>query len=206
MEIVPLFPADKLVSFLDIGCGNGSLLAAAKAKGYQNVKGIDISEEQVELAHRLGVPEVIQGNLNELIASGKETFDLITGMDIIEHFSKDELTEMLTGLKKILKPGGVVIFRTPNMDAPYASVFASGDFTHECLLNKSSAMQLMNACGYSRTEVFAGMIKTRGFIKETIRKIVWSLVSLKIKIWLFASGRTWHEVLFSPNLIIKSRL
>lgn len=202
-EIIPHFPENKSIKILDIGCGNGSMLAAAKEKGYTDVMGIDISPEQVEIANKLGVTEVLYGNLNDLIHDRNETFDLISGMDIIEHFSKDELTELVLNLKKILNPGGLLIFRTPNMDAPLTSVFSYGDFTHECLLNKSSALQLMNSCGYSKSEVSASLIKVRNPIKELIRKILWSAAKFNLKVSLFASGRTWHQVVFTPNIIIK---
>ncbi len=202
-EILPHFSKDKTIKILDIGCGNGSLLAAAKEKGYTNVTGIDISPEQVEIANKLGVAEVRQGNLNDLINVGTETFDLVSGMDIIEHFSKDELTDLVINLKKILNPGGMLIFRTPNMDAPMTSVFSYGDFTHECLLNKSSALQLMKSCGYNKAEVSASMLKVKNPLKELLRKLLWSSVVLNLKITLFASGRTWHQVVFTPNIIIK---
>ncbi len=203
LEIIPHFPKDKTIKILDIGCGNGSLLAAAKEKGYTNVTGMDISPEQVEIANKLGVNEVKQGNLNDLINAGNETFDLVSGMDIIEHFSKDELTELVLNLKKIINPGGLLIFRTPNMDAPMTSVFSYGDFTHECLLNKSSALQLMKSCGYSKAEVSASMLIIQNPVKELFRKFLWFFVVLKLKIQLFSSGRTWHQVVFTPNIIIK---
>jgi 2-polyprenyl-3-methyl-5-hydroxy-6-metoxy-1,4-benzoquinol methylase len=205
-EIIPHFSKDKNIRILDIGCGNGSLLAAAKEHGFKNVVGIDISPEQVEIANKLGVIEVKQGNLNDMISEGKEKFDLITGMDIIEHFSKDELTELALNLKSILNTGGMVIFRTPNMDAPYTSVFSYGDFTHECLLNKSSALQLMKSCGYTDPEVVAGMIRIKNPVKEIPRSILWFFITIKIKIWLFASGRTWNQVVFAPNIIIKGKV
>jgi len=206
LEIVPHFPKNKACKILDIGCGNGSLLAAAKEVGYINISGIDISPEQVEIANQLGVTEVKQGNLNDLIAEGAQKYDLISGMDIIEHFSKDELTDLVLNLQKILNSGGMVMFRTPNMDAPYTSVFSYGDFTHECLLNKSSALQLLKSCGYTQSEVSASMLRVRNPIKEFIRSGFWFLIVFKIKLWLFASGRTWHQVVFTPNIIIKGRI
>ncbi len=204
-EIIPHFPKNKDAKILDIGCGNGSLLAAAREAGYARVKGIDISQEQVEIALLMGVVEVEQGNLNDLISKGNEKFDLVSGMDIIEHFSKDELTELVLSLKKILNPGGMVIFRTPNMDAPQTSVFSYGDFTHECLLNKSSALQLMNSCGYKNSQVFSSMLKIQNPFKEMLRKFLWPLVTFRMKLELFATGRTWHQVIFTPNIIIIGR-
>lgn len=205
-EIVKLFPINKNIKILDIGCGIGSLIQAAKEKGYKNIKGIDISFEQVEIANKLGVNEVNEGNLNEVFENKSEKFDLICGMDIIEHFSKDELVDLIFKIKEKLNDGGTVIFRTPNTDAPLSSVFASGDFTHECLLNKSSALQLMKSCGFSNILVFSGNISVQNPFKELIRIVLWFFIKLFLKTLLFATARTWHQVEFSPNIIIKANV
>jgi len=126
-----------------LGCGSGSLLMALKMAGYTNLLGMDLSDEQVKMAHEMGVSEVVLGDAMQFLRDASEGFDVITGMDIIEHFTKDELVELLQLIKGKLNPGGVAIFRTPNMDAPVASAFALGDFTHENYLNASSAEQVM---------------------------------------------------------------
>ncbi|MCC6721826.1 MAG: class I SAM-dependent methyltransferase [Bacteroidia bacterium] len=203
-EIIPLFPKNKNVEILDIGSGIGSLIMAAKENGYNNIIGIDISAEQVMIANKLGVGEVTEGNLNDLINKSEKKFDLITGMDIIEHFSKDELVELIIKLKKLLSENGMVIFRTPNTDAHLGTVFANGDFTHECLLNKSSALQLMKSCGYKNIEVLPSNISMKNSFKEVLRAILWFFVKLFLKVSLFSTARTWHQVVFTPNLIIKA--
>ncbi len=91
------------------------------------------------------------------------------------------------------------------MDAPMNAVFAYGDFTHECLLNKNSALQLMSSMGYRDVEVLPSMIYAEGFLKELLRKSLWFCVKIQMKLWLFASGRTWQNVVFTPNLIIRAR-
>ena len=39
--------------------------------------------------------------------------------------------------------------------------------------------------------------------KELVRKFLWFFVVLKLKSQLFASGRTWHQLVFTPNIVIK---
>ncbi|NUM30785.1 MAG: class I SAM-dependent methyltransferase [Bacteroidetes bacterium] len=203
-EIVCHFPKNKDLRILDIGSGIGSLIQAAKDAGYKNIRGIDISTEQVETALKLGVKEVEEGNLDKIFENNEDKYDIICGMDIIEHFSKDELVDILIKLKNKLNNSGMLIFRTPNSDAPLSSVFAKGDFTHECHLNKSSALQLMKSCGFSDVEVLPSMLKLRNPIKELLRKFLWFGVNFCLKIILFSTARTWHQVLFTPNLIIIS--
>lgn len=47
---------------------------------------------------------ISQADLLPFLASHLHTFDIITGMDIIEHFGKDELVEVLTAVRNSLKP------------------------------------------------------------------------------------------------------
>jgi 2-polyprenyl-3-methyl-5-hydroxy-6-metoxy-1,4-benzoquinol methylase len=205
-EILPYLPAkNKQIEILDLGCGIGSLIAACKSAGYANLTGIDISDQQVELAHELGVTEVIKADIFEYLDQRENAFDLISGMDIIEHFSKVELVKLFELVKKALRKGGMAIFRTPNMDAPMASVFAMGDFTHENFINKNSAEQLMNSMDFKNTEVFPSFMYVKGAFKNLIRRIVWRIISLSIKTILFATGRSSKHVILTPNLVIRAQ-
>jgi 2-polyprenyl-3-methyl-5-hydroxy-6-metoxy-1,4-benzoquinol methylase len=205
-EIVSQLPSDKTIKILDIGCGIGSLLAACKQAGYQNVEGIDLSEEMIKIANKFGVTEARLGDLNEFLKDKIAVYDVVTGMDIIEHFTKDELLTLIETIKKVLKPSGKVIFRTPNLDAPFGNLYANGDFTHENYLNKNSAMQVMMAMGFKDVEVLSSYLFVDGFLKELIRKLVWKMFLLKYKIELFASARTYKNTVFTPNMIIIAKL
>ncbi len=203
-EILPLIPKSKDIAILDIGCGFGSLIRMFKNKGYTKLKGIDLSESQVKVAHANGLNQEIEvADIHQFLSDKTGQFDVITGIDIIEHFSKDELVELLNIIKKSLKPGGIAIFRTPNNDAPFASVYANGDFTHENYMNASSATQLSLSLGFINVEVHASHLEVEGLLKEIIRKITWSILSLGIKLILFATARSTKNVLQTPNMIIK---
>lgn len=202
-EILPLIPADKNSALLDMGCGFGSLIYTLKKKGYTNLKGIDLSEGQVKVAHELGLTEIELQDLLPYLKNNKNKFDVITGIDIIEHFSKDELVEVLTCVKDALKPNGTAIFRTPNLDAPFATLFSNGDFTHENYINYSSANQLMLSMGFKNIQVLNSIMETQGFVKELFRKLTWAVMKTFIKLLIFSTARTTNAMVFSPNLIIK---
>jgi 2-polyprenyl-3-methyl-5-hydroxy-6-metoxy-1,4-benzoquinol methylase len=202
-EILPLIPTDKNSALLDMGCGFGSLIYTLKKKGYTNLKGIDLSEGQVKVAHELGLTEIELQDLLPYLKNNKNKFDVITGIDIIEHFSKDELVEVLTCVKDALKPNGTAIFRTPNLDAPFATLFSNGDFTHENYINYSSANQLMLSMGFKNIQVLNSIMETQGFLKELFRKLTWAVMKTFIKLLIFSTARTTNAMVFSPNLIIK---
>lgn len=205
-EILPkLSGFEKTARIFDLGCGSGSLLMALKQAGYSQVAGMDLSEEQVKMAHSMGVTEVVLGDAMQYLRDTTEGFDVITGMDIIEHFTKDELVELLQLIQSKLNAGGVAIFRTPNMDAPVASAFALGDFTHENYLNASSAEQVMLSCGFQEVAVLPSTMRVNGIVKEIIRRIAYDWLELILKLQLFATARSTRKVLFTPNLIIVAR-
>jgi 2-polyprenyl-3-methyl-5-hydroxy-6-metoxy-1,4-benzoquinol methylase len=201
-EFKSLLPADKAVAILDIGCGSGSFLSAIGELGYSNYRGIDLSQEQVEMAREFGVRNVECAEAKDFLSLQQEAFDVICAIDLIEHLSKDELISFLKVVKTALRPGGKVIFRTPNMDARQASVFAFADFTHEVFLNKSSATQVLLSTGYENIDVVEGFMFMENPAKEFTRKLLWMVIKFCLKLELFATARTWHEVVFTPNIVI----
>jgi 2-polyprenyl-3-methyl-5-hydroxy-6-metoxy-1,4-benzoquinol methylase len=201
-EILPLLPKDRSLRILDIGCGFGSFIHVLKENGYQHIVGIDVSEQQVAVAHELGLNEVIKYDLINYLTENVNAFDVITGIDIIEHFSKDELVSVLNLVKNSLKENGMAIFRTPNMDSPFTTIFAYGDFTHENHLNSSSAEQVGLAMGFRNVSVTSSYMGSSNPLKELFRKLIWGCVMIQIKLQIFASGRTSKGIIFTPNLII----
>ena len=203
-ELIGLLPSNKDAKIVDLGCGFGTFVKPAMDAGYTHVAGYDISQEQVDVAHSLGLKNVHHSSIADYFAKG-EKVDVIVGLDIIEHFTKDELVEFLVNVKKCLNPGGKAIFRTPNMDAPQTSVYAYGDISHEVFLNKSSALQVTKAVGFREVDVFGGLVRNTNPIKEIIRKAGWWKYKTFKKLVLFCTARTWHNVVFEPNLLIVAK-
>ena len=100
---------------LDIGCGTGSLTIKAARKGAK-VKGIDINPQMLEIAEKriydtdfkqnielyeMGVAELENGNFKD--------FDIVMSGLCFSELTEDELNYTLKCVKKILKPGGLLI-------------------------------------------------------------------------------------------------
>lgn len=94
---------------LDVGCGHGFCLEAAKKRGF-NAVGIDVSGYAVEYAKEHGC----KAFLTDIYKAGfKDTsFDVITIFQLIEHVPNP--VKFMKEVKRILKPGGHVILTTPN--------------------------------------------------------------------------------------------
>jgi glycosyltransferase involved in cell wall biosynthesis len=95
----------------DVGCGPGYFLDLLRERSVAGF-GIDLDPVMVEAAQRRG-HEAIVGN-HSTLATMPEAFNGIHLSHIIEHLWGDEAAELLEGVKIALKPGGLVIVRTPN--------------------------------------------------------------------------------------------
>jgi len=114
--------ADEIADFLpvgssvfDIGCGGGALLKFLADKGCK-VSGLEVSEQAKEEAERvIGLKDAIRvGDFLETDFEG-ETFSAVLITDVVEHLHNSHLYfEKISG---ILKPGGLIVIRTPNSDS-----------------------------------------------------------------------------------------
>lgn len=95
---------------LDVGCGVGHFLEAARRRGWQ-VQGLDISRPGSEVARKTyGIPVKV-GTLEEAdFAQG--SYDAITLWDVIEHIRRP--VEALKAANRFLRPGGILAMKTPN--------------------------------------------------------------------------------------------
>jgi hypothetical protein len=92
------------------------------------------------------------------------------------------------------------------MDAPQTSLYAFGDISHETFLNKSSVLQVLNSIGFLNTRVYGGLVRNQNPLFEIIRRIGWWNYVTFRKLILFCSARTWHNVVFEPNLIVEASI
>ena len=158
---------------MDLACGAGRLLHFFKQRGYTNLFGVDISPEQVGLAQQV-TPEVIEKDILEFLEEQTGSFDLITGLDIIEHFHKNEVLRFLQGCHAALKPGGRIIFQTPNAASPWAMSLRYGDFTHEVCFTPNLLMNLLSMSGFDELAVREVCPPPWGYsFSSSIRYLIW---------------------------------
>ena len=95
--------------FLDVGCATGSMLSAAKKRGF-DVYGLDINPKAIEYCRSITI-NVVQG---ELIHQSypSDFFDVIILSDVLEHII--DVTSFISELKRILKTNGILFVVVPN--------------------------------------------------------------------------------------------
>lgn len=114
--VTKLHPSQGML--LDIGTGTGDFAKEAQ-KGGWIVTGIEPSHKARATAHAKGISFV------ESLASVKDnTYDAVTMWHVLEHVP--DVEKEIKELKRILKPGGVLVVAVPNFksfDAEYYGVF-----------------------------------------------------------------------------------
>ena len=88
------FSNDKNSLVLDIACGYEPLSLFSQKNGYDNVIGIDLSKEEIEIGKEMGIKNLIHGDIFEYLLNSKNKFDLIVCQDFIEHLNHEQLTSI----------------------------------------------------------------------------------------------------------------
>lgn len=187
------FPKDKGSQILDVGCGNGSLVWWLQSIGYMRAEGIDISTEQVTEAHRLGIQNIYVADLKQFVSDKNNCYDVLVLRDVLEHFSKEEILDILTLCFNALKPDGQIVLQVPNAETPFFGRIRYGDFTHELAFSVSSLQQLLQIMGFTNIRLYA---TEPIFInqKSLIRLVLWKTVELFYKLLLFAELGQGHRI------------
>jgi SAM-dependent methyltransferase len=123
-------PADRSAPALDIGCGSGQFVYFLKHEGWTHAAGIDLDEEQTAMGRDLGLDCSVMDS-TKLLADRPNHYQLISLLDIIEHFTLEELYPFLQQVVDSLKPGGTLIVSVPNADSPVGLHTRYSDITHE---------------------------------------------------------------------------
>jgi|PlaIllAssembly_1097288.scaffolds.fasta_scaffold360686_2 2-polyprenyl-3-methyl-5-hydroxy-6-metoxy-1,4-benzoquinol methylase len=141
-------PPDKKIQILDLGCGMGQFLFFLQNAGYKNVKGIDISRENIEFCKEKNF-NVEPGDVFVFLENTKDMYDVIVMNDIIEHLEKQEILRIMNLISGVLRPGGRLIVKAPNAANPVmASSSRYSDFTHELLFTEESLSQVLRITGF----------------------------------------------------------
>ncbi|PMB27991.1 methyltransferase domain-containing protein [Fischerella thermalis] len=138
---------------LDVGCGRGEWLELLQKSGYA-AKGLDINRVMLEQCRLKGL-EVIEADVIAYLQSLPDAvIGAITGFHIIEHLPFEALIKLLIETARVLKPGGLAIFETPN---PENIIVGSCNFysdpTHRNPLFPPTVKFLMEQYGFANVEL-----------------------------------------------------
>jgi SAM-dependent methyltransferase len=92
---------------LDCGFGTGANMSRLASRG--QVFGFDLSPGGVAHARRYGQTRLARASITA-IPFASETFDLVTAFDVLQCLEPDGLRLALAEIRRVLAPGGAVVF------------------------------------------------------------------------------------------------
>jgi SAM-dependent methyltransferase len=196
------FPPARNAAILELGCGAGYLVRAARAAGYSNVAGVDAAPDQVAEAARLGIAGVTLGDARETLAHAPAaSLDAVVAFDVLEHMTKDEGFALADAVGRVLKPGGRWILHTVNAESPFFGRVRYGDITHEQAFTQDSLGQLLTLAGFAQVRCFEDRPAVHG-AASALRRLAWSCVRVLLIVYLVAeSGPAARRAILSQNLL-----
>lgn len=98
---------------MDIGCGRGEWLGLLKSHGIEGF-GIDTNAVQIEEAREAGLDVRLGDALQALADQPDNSLGVITAHHLIEHLPFDAVAWITREAGRVLAPGGILLFETPN--------------------------------------------------------------------------------------------
>ncbi len=138
---------------VDLGCGRGEWLELLKEEGYRAL-GVDTNSVLLDRCRARGLDVIESDALRYLRGLPDDGLSAITGFHIIEHLEIEVLMKLLDEIVRVLHPGGVVIFETPNPEnVLVGSNYFYFDPTHRNPLPSLLMNFLLTSRGLQRIEV-----------------------------------------------------
>lgn len=153
-EIIATFePYRKENRLLDVGCGAGSFLEAARRAGW-HATGLEVSRTAAEHVRGLGF-EVFNGELDSA-GYPEGHFDVVVASEVLEHVP-DPLG-LARGMARVLRPGGLLWATTPHGRGVSARLLglkwsAVCPPEHLHLFSIRSVRELLEDAGFRRVHV-----------------------------------------------------
>jgi SAM-dependent methyltransferase len=171
-SIVERFTSVQHGRYCDVGSGPGGVMHHAKERGW-DVFGVEISSWAVEEGRKAGL-NIFEGTLMAA-AYPDNFFDAVSMFDVLEHLSSPK--EYIEEIYRILKPGGVLVVETPNVDGFFSRyVYKQNAYlvkprAHICLYAPRSAKRLFSPSGFSSVKITT-FPYYRSFAPEYLKSIV----------------------------------
>ncbi len=156
----------------DVGCGPGGVLKIAQEKGWE-ATGVEISAWAVQEGRKGGV-KIHEGSLLDA-GFPDNHFDAVSMFDVLEHLTTPRA--YLREIHRIVKPGGVLVIETPNVDGFFARYVyrERADLVkpraHICLYGPQSARRLLAPVGFTRVKLMTFPYCRRitpGYLKSVV--------------------------------------
>lgn len=134
-----MFFPGREIAVVDLGCGYGDFVNLVKAHQRFAVDVEDVSsylESDIHFLHQ---------DLTNLSPIGDSAVEVVFSSNVFEHLTKPQLNIVMSEVRRILKPGGLLILIQPNFRFCYRNYF--DDYTHETVFSDISLSDFIKSQG-----------------------------------------------------------
>ena len=149
---------------IDVGCGIGYFLDAAKERGWE-VYGTEFTDEAVRICSDKGI-KMQQGKL-DADHYDPNSFDVIISIEVLEHIINP--MEEVDNFHSILRSGGAVYLTTPNFNS----------LSRKILKEKWNVISYPEHLSYYTPRTITRLFSDHGFSKKKIRTTGISITRMK---------------------------
>jgi len=138
---------------LDVGCGRGEWLELLR-EHQLHAAGIDLNRVVLAICQERGLAVMEADAVEHLRSLPEASLGAVTAFHLIEHLALPHLLDFLDAARRVLKPGGVAIFETPNPNNMFVSSrYFYLDPTHRHPIPVELGRFLAEARGFERVEI-----------------------------------------------------
>src|SRR5262249_61020624 len=166
------------------------------------VRGTDATTEEIGTRDRLGSAEVGPGDLLQALRkTPANSCDGVVAFDVVEHFTKHELLDVVDEVHRVLTVGGRWIIHAPNGESPFVGSVRYGDFTHELAFTRESMTQLLLASAFAEVRCFEDTPVVHG-VPSMLRWLAWKGIRALLRLYVAAeTGDPGRVCIFSQNFL-----
>lgn len=139
---------------LDLACGRGEWLELLQTQGYP-AKGVDLNRTALQQCRELGLDVIEDDAVEYLRKQPKNAFAAVTCFHYVEHIDFPCLVTLLDEVLRVVEPGGMAIFETPNARN---ILVTSGDFyrdpTHKNPVFPETLESIAELRGFARSTAY----------------------------------------------------
>lgn len=138
---------------LDVGCGRGEWLELLKENKLEG-RGVDINSAMLAQCRERGLDVEHDDAIAHLRTLPEKSFGAVTGFHIIEHLELHVLMDLLAETMRVLAPGGVAIFESPNCkNLVVGATNFNVDPTHRNPVFPETAQFMLSIHGFEKVEL-----------------------------------------------------
>ena len=138
---------------LDLGCGRGEWLELLK-ENKLDARGVDLNSAMIAQCKEHGLDVIHRDAIDYMRSLRANSHGGVTGFHIIEHLPFETLMDFFREARRILKPGGVAIFESPNCkNLVVGAANFNIDPTHRNPVFPETAEFMLQSHGFERVRI-----------------------------------------------------